>query len=92
MAAAREAQGINYVKGDGIFCEKRFREDMTHMIEFLITEGQSALGRKGEYCRRFLTEEEYRDMLELAGQGKLQIKKHAEVKESALRYLPIPVP
>jgi hypothetical protein len=90
LAAAREAQGVNYVKGDKIFCQKRLREDTAHLVEFLIIEDQSALGRKGEYHRRFLTEEEYQNMLMLNKHGSIQIKKHAERCGEFLNYLPVP--
>ena len=78
LAAAREAQGTNYVKGDGIFCEKRFRKETAHMVEFLIREGQDAFGGKGEYHRKFLTEKEYQNILLQVKQGKIWIKRHAQ--------------
>ena len=90
LAAARGAQGVDYVKGDGILCQKRFREDTAHMVEFLIIEDQPALGRKGEYHRRFLTEEEYQNMLLLNKHESIQIKKHAERCGEFLHYLPVP--
>lgn len=90
LAAARGAQGVDYVKGDGIFCQKRFREDTAHMVEFLIIQDQPALGRKGEYQRRFLTEEEYQNMLLLNEHESIQIKKHAERCGEFLHYLPVP--
>ena len=90
LAAARGAQGVDYVKGDGILCQKRFREDTAHMVEFLIIQDQPALGRKGEYQRRFLTEEEYQNMLLLNEHESIQIKKHAERCGEFLHYLPVP--
>lgn len=90
LAAARGAQGVDYVKGDGIFCQKQFREDTAHMVEFLIIQDQPALGRKGEYQRRFLTEEEYQNMLLLNEHESIQIKKHAERCGEFLHYLPVP--
>ena len=90
LAAAREVQGVNYVKGDEILCQKRFREDTAHMVEFLIIEDQPALGRKGEYHRRFLTDEEYQNMLMLNKHGSIQIKKHAERCGEFLHYLHVP--
>ena len=77
LAAAREAQGTNYVKGDGIFCEKRFRKETAHMVEFLIREGQDAFGGKGEYHRKFLTEKEYQNIL-------------LQVQGPSLCYTPVP--
>ncbi|GAA0800074.1 hypothetical protein GCM10008910_27380 [Faecalicatena orotica] len=57
---------------------------------FLIIEDQPALGRKGEYHRRFLTEVEYQNMLMLNKHGSIQIKKHAERCGEFLHYLPVP--
>lgn len=36
LAAARGVQGVDYVKGDGIFCQKRFREDTALWSSFLL--------------------------------------------------------
>ena len=90
LAAAGEAQGTNYVKGDGILCEKRFRKETAHMVEFLIREGQDAFGGKGEYHRKFLTEMEYQNMLLRMKQGKIRIKRHAQIQGPSLCYTPIP--
>ena len=90
LAAARELQGTNYVKGDAIFCDKRFREGTGYMVEFLIREGLEAFGKKGEYHRRFLTEEEYQNLLLLEKEGKLRIKRQAQTQGASLCYLPVP--
>lgn len=90
LAAAREVQGTNYVKGDGIFCEKRFREGTGYMVEFLIREELEAYGKKGEYHRRFLAEEEYQNMLLLEKEGKLRIKRQAQTQGASLCYIPVP--
>ncbi|WP_050642160.1 MULTISPECIES: DUF5720 family protein [Clostridia] len=90
LAAAREAQGTNYVKGDGILCEKRFRKETAHMVEFLIREGQDVFEGKGEYHRKFLTEKEYQNILLQVKQGKIRIKRHAQIQGPFLCYTPIP--
>lgn len=53
LAVARETQGANYVKGDGILCSKRFEKETTHMVEFILNMEITDLGSEGEYHRSF---------------------------------------
>ena len=59
LAAARESAKSDYIKGDGILCEKRFHPDTHYMVEMELLENDNKLGEKGNYIRKFLTEPEY---------------------------------
>ena len=86
LAAAREIQGTNYVKGDGILCYKRFEKETTHMAEFRINEEGTKLGKKGEYHQLFLTETGFQDLLDLAKANQIHMEKHAVTVEGCLTY------
>lgn len=88
LAAAREVQGTNYVKGDRILCDKRFEKGTNHMVEFKINREGTGLGGKGEYYRRFLTETGYKELLKAAEQNQISIIKHAVNTEGSLAYTP----
>ena len=91
LAAAREVQGTNYVKGDAILCSKRFEKETAHMAEFEINEEGSRIGRKGEYHRLFLSETGYQNLLELAKADQIHINKHAVIVNGNLTYT-VPFP
>lgn len=86
LAVAREAQGKSYVKGDTMLCEKRFAKGTAYMAEFYIKEENCLLGKKGEYHRRFLTEEEQIDLLSEAESGQIRIVRHAKIRGAELLY------
>ena len=60
---------------------ERFKDDTRHMAEFLILSTHCPLGRRGQYKRLFLTEDEYARMRSLERQGQLQIRRHAAIIE-----------
>lgn len=89
LAVAREVQDSDYVKGDSMLCERRFRAQTRHMIEYSVIGTHTEMGSPGAYCRRFLTEESYREALRLIEKGEICIKKHAIVERGNLRYEPV---
>lgn len=90
LAVTREIHGRDYVEGDRIMCEKRYKEETAHMIEYLSSDGADSLEKKSRYKRRFLTESGYRHALEEEAQGKIQIIRYARLKGSNLEYILVP--
>ncbi|WP_354016701.1 DUF5720 family protein [Faecalicatena orotica] len=41
-----DSGGGDKFEGDGILCQKRFREDTAHMVEFLNYRGSACSGKK----------------------------------------------
>lgn len=87
LAIAREVQGVNYVKGDSILSNKRYIKETTYMIEFIVLKEDIQLGKRGEYHRRFLTEEDFRKALCWEKEQKIRIQKYARVEGRSLAYL-----
>lgn len=66
------------LEGHDLLAVERFKDDTRHMAEFLILSTHCPLGRRGQYKRLFLTEDEYARMRSLERQGQLQIRRHAQ--------------
>ena len=47
------------LEGHDLLAVERFKDDTRHMAEFLILSTHCPLGRRGQYKRLFLTEDEY---------------------------------
>ena len=47
------------LEGHDLLAVERFKDDTRHMAEFLILSIHCPLGRRGQYKRLFLTEDEY---------------------------------
>lgn len=88
LAIARETAGADYVKGDGILCEKRYAADTGHMLEFRVLDGREPYGNPGDHCRLFLTGEAYRQMWEKERQKKIRFIRYARVRGKRLTYGP----
>ena len=69
------------LEGHDLLAVERFKDDTRHMAEFLILSIHCPLGRRGQYKRLFLTEDEYARMRSLERQGQLQIRRHAAIIE-----------
>ena len=69
------------LEGHDLLAVERFQDDTRHMAEFLILTTRCPLGRRGQYKRLFLTEDEYARMRSLERQGQLQIRRHATIIE-----------
>ena len=69
------------ITGHDLLAVERFRDSTRHMIEFLVL-ANCALGKPGEYVRRFLTEDGYGEALAHARQGSIQIRKHASISRA----------
>ena len=69
------------LEGHDLLAVERFKDDTRHMAEFLILSTHCPLGRRGQYKRLFLTEDEYARRRSLERQGKLQIRRHAAIIE-----------
>ena len=68
------------ITGHDLLAVERFQDSTRHMIEFLVL-ADCPLGKPGEYIRRFLSEDSYREALAHARQGSIQIRKHARIIE-----------
>ena len=68
------------ITGHDLLVVERFRDSTRHMIEFLVL-ADCPPGKQGEYIRRFLSEDSYRETLAHARQGSIQIRKHASIIE-----------
>ena len=60
------------LEGHDLLAVERFKDDTRHMAEFLILSTHCPLGRRGQYKRLFLTEDEYARMRSLERQGQLR--------------------
>ena len=69
------------LEGHDLLAVERFKDDTRHMAEFLILSTHCPLGRRGQYKRLFLTEDEYARMRSLERQGQLQTRRHAAIIE-----------
>ena len=61
------------LEGHDLLAVERFKDDTRHMAEFLILSTHCPLGRRGQYKRLFLTEDEYARMRSLERQGQLLV-------------------
>jgi len=68
------------IMGDDLLAVKRFRDDTRHMVEFS-TLSDCPLGQKGQYIRRFLSEDGYAGVLSAQRQGCISIRRHMNVIE-----------
>ena len=68
------------IKGHDLLAVERFRDDTRHMAEFYILV-DCPQGQKGQYLRRFLSEDGYAQVLDAQRQGRVRIHKHAAVIE-----------
>mgnify|MGYP000043119592 CR=1 FL=1 len=57
------------LEGHDLLAVERFKDDTRHMAEFLILSIHCPLGRRGQYKRLFLTEDEYARMRSLERQA-----------------------
>ena len=71
------------ITGHDLLAVERFRDDTRHMAEFYIL-ADCLLGRKGQYLRRFLSEDGYAQVLDAQRQGRVRVHKHAAVVEGNL--------
>ena len=74
------------LEGHDLLAVERFKDDTRHMAEFLILSTHCPLGRRGQYKRLFLTEDEYARMRSLERQGQLQIRRHAAIIEGHILH------
>ena len=63
------------LEGHDLLAVERFKDDTRHMAEFLILSTHCPLGRRGQYKRLFLTEDEYARMRSLERQRRGQYKR-----------------
>ena len=68
------------ITGHDLLAVERFRDDTRHMAEFSVL-ADCPLGRKGQYLRRFLSEDGYAQVLDAQRQGHVRVHKHAAVVE-----------
>ena len=68
------------IMGHDLLAVERFRDDTRHMAEFLVL-ADGPLGEKGQYIRRFLTEDGYAQVLDAQRQGRVRVYKHANIIE-----------
>lgn len=68
------------VTGHDLLAVERFQDDTRYMIEFLVLTDNNAEPR-GSYIRLFLTEDSYRNALDLQNQGEIRIRKHFHIIE-----------
>ena len=68
------------ITGHDLLAVERVRDDTRHMAEFSIL-ADCPLGRKGQYLRRFLSEDGYAQVLDPQRQGRVCVHKHAAVVE-----------
>lgn len=67
--------------GHDLLAVERFRDDTSHMVEFIVCGRQTGWGVPGSKVRLFLNQEGYRDVLEARRRGELRITRHADVIE-----------
>lgn len=68
------------VTGHDLLAVERFRDDTRHMAEFLVLTS-CPQGRKNQYIRRFLNENDYMMLLDAQRQGSIRVYKHAAIIE-----------
>ena len=68
------------IAGHDLLAVERFRDDTRHMAEFSVL-ADCPLGCKGQYLRRFLSEDGYAQVLYAQRQGRVCVHKHAAVIE-----------
>lgn len=68
------------VTGHDLLAVERFRDDTRHMAEFLVLTS-CPQGRKNQYIRRFLNENDYTMLLDAQRQGSIRVYKHATIIE-----------
>ena len=68
------------IMGHDLLAVERFRDDTRHMAEFLVL-ADGPLGEKGQYIRRFLSEDGFAGLLEAQRHGNVRIHKHANIIE-----------
>ena len=90
LAAAREAVKSDYIKGESILCETRYHPDTRYMVEIEMLKTDNTLGEKGEYMRKFLTEDEYSSMLQEAGRTSHKNKKTGHCSKRNIAIYPSP--
>lgn len=66
--------------GHDLLSVERYRDDTRHMIEFLVL-SDCPLGRKGQYIRRFLSDQGYSAALRAQKEQKIKLYKHAAIVE-----------
>ena len=68
------------ITGDDLLAVERFRDDTSHMIEYLALTDCS-MGRSGQYIRRFLSEDGYAGALKAQQERNIRIRRHFRVIE-----------
>ena len=69
------------IKGDGLLAVKRYMNKTAHMVIFKVLVTDAALGKRGEYIRRFLADDEFEAIQFAEGIGDIKIIQHAAVIE-----------
>lgn len=90
LAAARESAKSDYIKGDSILCEKRFYPDTYYMVEMELLGNDNKLVEKGNYIRKFLTEQEYLPILQKQKKTFHKNKKTGNCSKRKLAIYPSP--
>ena len=75
------------LKGHGILDIKRFRDDIRYIVEFLVRKESCHFGKFGDEIRLFLTEAEYRKVLECHMKKEIKVKKYALIVELSLIHI-----
>ena len=65
------------IKGDGLLAVKRYLNRTAHMVIFKVLVTDAAFGKRGEYIRRFLTDEEFEAIQFAEGNGYIKIIQQA---------------
>lgn len=69
------------VTGHDLLAVERFQDNTRHMAEFLVLSGGCPLGERGQYIRRFLSEDGYAEAQTAQRCGDIRIYKHAAIIE-----------
>lgn len=69
------------IKGDGLLAVKRYLNRTAHMVIIKVLVTNAALGKRGEYIRRFLTDDEFEAIQIVEKNGNIKIIQHAAVIE-----------
>lgn len=69
------------IKGDELLSVKRYEDGTAHLAVFKLLRQDTPFGRRGEYVRRFLSDDEYKMLLIAETAGYLRIQQHAAVIE-----------
>lgn len=74
------------LKGHDILDIKRFQDDTRYMVEFIVRKESCHFGKTGDEIRLFLTEAEYRKVLECHMRKEIKVKRYALIVEGHILY------